>query len=167
MARVVGGPRLQKAWTQLLGQTTAFTADATSIIAGTFTPGEPGTILRMLGEYIIGPTSAPVAGDGVVVGIGIGIVSADAAAAGSASMPDPGGEPDFPWLYWMRHPFFYAGTSVQNGSGQDTVRKFFDSRSMRKIKPRESLVMVAEYGNLAGTPPLEVTVGGIRVLFGT
>ena len=120
--------------------------------------------MRLIGEYTIAATSAPAASDEVVIGVGIGVVSTDAAGAGSSAMPDPLGEPEYPWLYWKAHPLFFAGTDPE-GAGQNySLRQSFDVKSMRKLKPRESLVLVLQYLDVAGTVPITIAHGHTRVL---
>ncbi len=160
-----GGSRLGKQWNFMLGQSNALTVDATVIAAGSIGFSTSQTILRMLGEYIITPTSATTALDSALVVIGIGIVSTDAFGAGAGSMPDPAAEPDYPWMYWASHQFFYLGTAAA-GNDSESIRRFFDIRSMRKVTPRQSLVVVAQYVDNAGAPPLNLNFGQTRVLVG-
>ena len=159
------GARQAKTWTALPGTTNDLTADGTTLF-GFFSSGAPFTVLRMLGEYVINPTSAPVTGDSCVITVGIAVVSSDAAALGSTAMPDPDGEPDFPWLYWAQHPLSYPSTEVQVKTGVGALRHTFDVRSMRKIQTRQSVAMVVEYDDRGGAPPVTVNVGDTRVLTG-
>ncbi len=140
-----------------------FTTD-TTLLFTTLLFTETRTILRMLGEFVIGPTAAPVDGDGVEMSVGFGIVSADAVGVGSTAMPDPSQEPEYPWLYWSSHPFFFRSTDVQQALGTGVVRVPFDVRSMRKVKPREALISVVQYVNSGGNPPMTAAVGQTRVL---
>ena len=160
------GPRRSKEWTSILGFDTAFTSDGTSVTAG-FTPGQAVTILRMIGEYSIIPLNAPVATEISTITVGIGVVSADAFALGSAAMPDPGGEPEFPWLYWAAHKFQYSNVSTDPSQAGGSVRRSFDIRSMRKMKPRETLAFITQYGQQAGTVDLRISAGQTRVLVAT
>ncbi len=161
------GTRMSKQWGGLSSGTSSLTGDGTSIISGSLAFLESSTILRMIGEYLIcGDSTAPVAADGVVLTVGIGVFSTDAVTAGSASMLDPGDEPEFPWLYWAAHSLFFPDTSQNVSLGARAVRRDFDVRSMRKMKPRESLVAVVQYANVAGNPPLRVQWGQTRVLVG-
>ncbi len=165
MADRFRGPRMPKHWHAIPLSVNTFVANG-SFIGGVLALDGPFTVIRMIGEYIIGPTSAPAAGDKVELGIGIGVVSSDSAALGSTAMPDPIGEPGFPWLYQYAHNFHYPDTSLEDGAVR-TLRKSFDIRSMRKIKPRESLVVVVEYSDLVGTPPMTMDVSRTRVLVAT
>ena len=132
---------------------------------------EAATVLRMIGEYILVPTGVASAADDVRIGIGIGVVSSDAAALGATALPDPIGEPEYPWLFWAVHGlYFAAATSGTAGQGPQgfggSLRRSFDVRSMRKLKPRESLVAVVEYSDGTGTPPITIKMSNTRVLLG-
>ncbi len=165
MADRFRGPRMPKHWHFMNGASLGLSADSTVLgSAGLVGGGTPFTVIRMLGGYIIGPTSAPAALDDVTIGVGIGVVSADALAAGAGSVPDPIEEPDFPWLYWRSHDFFFAGTDPESANVSASLRVDFDIKSMRKIKPREALIVVVQYANTVGNPPLHVGVQQTRVL---
>ncbi len=158
-------PKRRKQWSAIPGIAFGMTADSTNG-AGSLGFAEACTVLRMLGEYTIFPTSPPVAGDEVVVTIGIGVISSDAAALGATAFPDPSEEPEYPWLYWASHGFGYNGTLEESALLSSSLRQKFDVRSMRKIKPRESLQMVVQYADVgsAGDPPLTIVTGVTRVL---
>ncbi len=166
MARARGGRRTIKHWEAFLGLRDFFTANETSATGAlTFVEGE--TILRMIGEYTIGPTSAPSVGDDCSVTVGIAVISADAfAAAGAAGLPDPSAEPEYPWLYWTAHPFFFNVAGLGQGTNNESVRRFFDVRSMRKVKPREVVCGIVEYTDVVGAPPMTFSMGPTRVLLG-
>ncbi len=165
MARHGTGTRLTKQWGFISNGVNAFTADATAI-GGTLAFTEAQTILRMIGEYTIVATTAPVAFDAVEITVGIGIVSTDAATLGGTAMPDPGSEPEFPWLFWKAHQMRWNSMTVQDTDGSGYYRGQFDIRSMRKVKPRESLVWVFQYVDQGGTPPVNVSNVKTRVLVG-
>ena len=118
--------------------------------------------MRMLGEYLIVPTSAPVATDQARVSVGIAVFAEDAVAAGA--FPDPDDEPEFPWMYWASHPFHFSSTSTDPSSAGAALRHTFDIRSMRKVKPQQSLAFAVQYVNVTGNPPLTICTGGIRLL---
>ncbi len=159
------GTRMAKEWNVLPVGSNDFTADGTALL-GSLAFMIPGTILRMLGEYVIAPTTNPVALDQVTLTVGVGFVSTDAAAAGAASMPDPAVEGEFPWLYWASHAFVYEDV---NGvySPAEAVRKSFDVKTMRRFKPRQSLVCVVQYQEVTVAPPMSIVAAPTRVLFGT
>ena len=167
MARApVRGQRMQKHWHQLNGTVFAFTVDATALLGSLALDG-PFTVLRMLGEYIIGPTSAPVAADRAEISCGIGVVSSDAAAVGATAMPDPRDEADFPWLFWASHELLFPTTTADPSALVSSVRRTFDIKSMRKLKPRESLVFVAQYVDKGGAPPVSIVSAVTRILVAT
>ena len=160
-----GYVRKEKRWTSLPGINLALVASGTTI-GGSINFGENLTVMRMIGEYILGPTGAITAGDACSIKLGIGVVSTDAATLGATAVPDPGGEPSYPWLFWATHAFFYptTGAPLQPAGDQESTRRAFDIRSMRKMKPRESLLWIVEYVDDAGTPPMQLKLGQTRVL---
>ncbi len=152
---------MQRAWNAIPAIFLDFTADAT-VLGGSLAFNAPTTVVRMIGEYHLTPTAAPTATDECILAVGIGIVSSDAFAAGAGSVPDPSGESEYPWLYWASHPFFFAGTGT-TGAGFN-FRHRFDIKSMRKVKPRESLAMIWQYVDNAGTPAMTAAIGETRCL---
>ena len=163
MARVIY-PKRRKQWDILGGVNDAFTAN--EVAAGAALPFTlASTIIRMIGEYVLAPGGTAVTtGDIADVTVAIGIVSTDAFAAGSAALPDPGDDTDYPWLYNKSHPFIFGGTSEDPNSAAASVRVAFDIKSMRKVKPKESLVSVFQYVDVAGTPPIDINMAFTRVL---
>jgi len=157
------GRRMDKSWVKLPGINLAMTA-AGSSLGSNFGFTEARTILRMIGEYTISPTTAPSALDSCLITIGIGIMSSDAITAGSGSVVDPSAEAEYPWLYWKGHSFVFGSSSADPSSESGSVRVDFDIRSQRKVKPREGLMIVAEYSDIVGTPPLTFSFAGARVL---
>ncbi len=159
--------RMLKHWHVLGGIANNLTANGTFIGAPLNLDG-PWTVIRMLGEYAISiGATAPTALDNVTLGFGIGVVSTDAASAGAASVPDPFSEPEYPWLFWAAHNLFFPTTTQTNAGAGASVRRSFDIRSMRKIKPRESLIAIAEYVDIVGTPPVHLDWSITRVLVAT
>ncbi len=160
---------MRKHWVGIGGNALNIAGVTTALmqqLGGTGGLGDAFTVLRNLGEYTIFPTGPAVQGDEGAVCFAIGVVSSDAATAGSASMPDPCAEPEYPWLYWASHPFGYNAAVEESALASSSVRRSFDIKSMRKIKPSESLVTIVEYENVGsgGDPPLTIVVGGWRVL---
>ena len=143
-------------------------ASATTSLGGSLAFSIPATILRMRGE-IFAITDGAAESEALSMTLGIGVVSSDAFAAGAGSMPDPGGEPEYPWLYWTA--FFIINQSgdtastpgEQNQIGQ-AYRLRFDSKAMRKVKPGQSLTWVIQTDNATAA---DIFLGQTRVLIGT
>ncbi len=152
-----------KLWLSLPSFQTLLTADSTNAIAALFFTS-PQTVIRMLGEYVIAPNSAPTAADRVKITVGLAKVSSDAATLGATALPDPAGDPDFPWLYWAEHSMFYPTTSLTGLSDSEVVRRPFDIRSMRKFASSEALVFVFQYADISGAPPIRFLGSATRVL---
>ena len=152
-----------KLWIGLPAFQNAFTVSSIVSPAGIdFT--SPQTVIRMLGEYIFLPSSAPAAADSAQITVGIGKVSTDAFTLGSTAMPDPSGDVDYPWLYWAQHVFFANDTGVGSTLGAKAARVSFDIRSMRKFTTKESLVFVCQYADVNGAPPVTFAASQTRVL---
>ncbi len=162
---VVVTPKRRKQWTAIPGIVLTQAADAT-LLGASLAFGEGGnTVLRMRGEYTIVPGStAPVAADRVKITLALGVISSDAFAAGAASVPDPAGEPEYPWLYWAEHTFEFGSNSLDPSSAGASLRQAFDVKSMRKFSPGQSLAWISQYTDLAGTPSVRVSFGQTRVL---
>ena len=158
-------PRRRKTWDGLPGIAIDMTASGT-FLGAALAFGEAGsTLMRLIGEYTILPTAAAAAGDEAIVTVALGIVSSDAFTVGATAMPDPGGEAEYPWLYWAAHPLAFNTTAL-GGNLTDTgmFRHRFDIKSQRKIAGGQALAMIIEYGDLTGAPPLTIVIGQTRVL---
>jgi len=168
MADRRGGTRQRKHWHSIGDTLQKFTAAGTAIL-GSFTAAgnEPYTVLRMVGELVVTPGITPViAGDAAIMAVGVAVVTTDALTVGSSAMPDPAGEPDFDWLWrYQAHMVFPFATADLAGLASESARIPLESKAMRKVSPRQSLVMLAEYVDLQGTPPLDV-LGSARFLIG-
>ncbi len=166
MANGHRGTRMSKQWAAIPSIDLTFTADGTSL-GGALAFTVPSTVIRMLGDVTIGNTAAVTALDAVIIGMSIGVVSTDAFAAGAASVPEPLEEPEYPWLYWASKAFFYPNTSsplASTGDPRMSDRFSIDIRSQRKLKPRESLCWIVQYGDITGAPPMTVQIANTRVL---
>lgn len=163
-----GGARQMKHWHGSTDTGTGFTGTATAILS-TFDIGDsPGTVLRTLGNVLVAPTGGVTFGadDQAAITLGIGIVSSDALAVGATAMPDPGGEPEFDWLWWYKVLVSIEDAALPGQEIGGAERIHFDSRAMRKMKPRSALVLVAQYVDIFGTPAMNA-LSSFRVLFGT
>ena len=157
--------RQAKEWRVMAAISRGFTADATNT-GGSLNFSQPATVLRMLGEYSIQATSAPVALDAVYVTVAVGVVSTDARNLGATAMPDPAEEPEYPWLFWASHLMRWNSSTISENDGSGYLRRAIDIRSMRKIKPRETLTWVFQYEDGGGNPPINVQNELTRVLVG-
>ncbi len=155
--------RKDKSWIQLPGTTTALTADTTVGPASIAFTGKT-TVIRMLGEYIVAPTSAPVALDMCAIGVGIIVVGTDVVTTGGGALPDPISDMGAPWLYWNIHHFFFGTSDVDPPGEASVLRHSFDIRSMRKVGNDQSLIYVLQYSDIVGTPPMTFSQGNVRVL---
>ncbi len=162
------GSRMAKHWHELPAGAVTLTANATAFVGALALDG-PWTAIRMLGEYVFAPTGggAFAASDNALLALAIGVISTDAAALGSSAVPDPADEPDYPWLYWAEHPLLFLVATADQNNPAGVVRVSFDIRSMRKIKPRESLSMIIQYTDVSGTPPISFSAAHTRVLVAT
>jgi len=146
----------------IVGNGTFASGTTLTVVAGTM----PFTVLRMLGEYVIGPTVAPTVSDFCNIGVGIAKVSVDAISLGATALPDPIGDMDYPWLYNAQHPLAFANVSTDPSSPTAAIRHRFDIGTMRVVNPAEGLAFVVQYSDGAGSPAVTLTVGEIRVLQG-
>ena len=163
--------RMDKGWNGIARTSVALTSSGTSIGNGIGPAeaifGPQATLLRSLIEYTVAPTSAPTALDNVTIALGLGVFSSDAFTLGASALPDPGAEPQYPWVYWREHSLFFADTSADPSSQGASVRVTADVRSMRKIKQSQVLGWVFQYTDVVGAPPITISLSTTRVLFGT
>ncbi len=154
----------RKTWEDMPALVTVFTASTTQLGGGLPFEQAGSTVLRMMGEYTIHVSSAPVALDRARIGIGIGVVSSDAFALGSTAVPDPLGELEYPWLYWAEHALAFSDADTNQSGAAGSVRKAFDVKSQRKVGARQTLAGIFQYSDVNGTPPLTLMFGQVRVL---
>ncbi len=163
MARQFRVARKTKSWSFIQGSQHLFTGNDTRFGAG-FSVGETFTIMRILGEYTVAPTTAPTAADVVEVGVGIALVSSDSFAVGSSASPDPIGDEGYPWMYWASHKLHFPSSSLVSGSMEASVRHRIDVKGMRKIRQDQTLAMIVQYVDVVGTPPITVSLASARLL---
>ncbi len=108
-------------------------------------------------------------GDTMTTNLGLGIFSTDAVLAGAASLPDPGAEFDYPWLWYggmtLRSSLASGVPGSTWGPGSQSLE--IDTKAMRKVKPGQSLVMVMEHTAVNGAPVVDFDMPVLRVLIGT
>ena len=159
------GGRMTKQWLGLSSASNAFTASATAV-GGKIDFDEPQTIMRVLGEISIFETLATVQFDSARLAFGLAVVSTDAATLGATAVPDPGSTSDvpYPWLYWSQHIWTNRSGINTDADGSRFFRRSLDIRTMRKVKPRESLIWVFHYVDAGGVPPVTMAHEICRVL---
>ena len=99
MARSRGRTIDYKQW-ERIAQSIASVSTATTTLLGTLLIAQPQTILRSRGFVQAAFDATQQVGDTMTLTFGLGVVSMDAAAAGAGSVPDPNGDPEYPWLWW-------------------------------------------------------------------
>jgi len=154
-------PSREKSWSLLPGGVLGFSTDSIQLAPGSLSFVQAATIVRCRGELLFS-MDALTDGAQMDVTVGLAIVSSDALAVGATAMPDPGNDPDYPWLYWK-------GLLIQSQTGGSSSAELVhrvevDSKAMRKVKPKQSLVWVAQSVRLNGTPNADLIFGGLRVL---
>ncbi len=156
-----------KAWLSMPSVVLGLTGDGTSVGTALSFVG-PGTILRSRGriQASLNPSGKSV-DDHVKIGLGLGIVSTDVFTVGGTSMPDPSGEPEYPWLWWDEFHLRAQSTTGIEVFGSSVKEIMLDTKAMRKVKPGQSLATVIQYVNITGTPIVNISLGQFRVLIGT
>ncbi len=127
----------------------------------------PATILRFRGRLQMQFDATQQAGDEMVLTFGLGVISSDAFDAGGGSVPDPAGEPEYPWLWWGAFHLHSELTLGQNQWGTNNQVVDVDSKAMRKIKPGQSLAWVVQSVAITGAPETLIDFLQARVLIGT
>ncbi len=162
--------KMVKQWDGISGLQGQNVTASSTVLGARLSFTEASTILRMVGSWSVSPTAGGTfaADDEANITVGLGIVSSDAFEAGAASVPDPNAEPEYPWMYWEQVNV-YAFTAPVAGDDLGALQKYrtFDIKSMRKVKPRESLIWVAQYGDISGSPPYTIFMNAVRVLIAT
>ena len=154
-----------KQWIGLPGIELDLSAAAT-VSGGSIAFAISATILRIRGTVAMCLDGAADGADQFVT-MALGIISTDAFVLGASAFPDPGGEPEYPWLYWRAdglkatQPTAIAAEASQSFSA---VRYEFDSKAMRKVKPGESLVQMIQVNSGQG---VDIQLSQVRVLIGT
>jgi len=168
MARRGGRTIDYKEWAFMpFADMSTITANGTTLSAGVLPFVRAATILRCRGFVQANFDETQQVGDRMILTWGLGIVSTDASIAGSASMPDPAGEAEYPWMWWNTLVLRSNLAAGINSWGSSNQRLDIDTKAMRRVKPGQSLVMVIEASGASGAPVTEVITSQIRVLIGT
>ena len=155
-----------KQWTSLLALGTSVNSD--ELVQGAALAfASPSTILRIRGAVQASFDSTNTVGDDLALTWAIGIVSSDAFAAGVSAMPDPAGEPEYPWLWWGTMFLHSEETAVPAAAwGTHSMRLEVDSKAMRKVSPGQSLVWLMQATSQVGAPLTNIDFMQTRVLVG-
>ncbi len=142
-------------------------SSAGTFLGGSLAFGVPATILRSRGYLQASMDATKQVGDSIDLAFGLGIISTDAFAAGGGSVPDPGDEAEYPWIWWgqMHLEAFATGGTEPWGSSSQYIE--VDTKAMRKMKPGQSLAWIVQVQGASGAPVTEITLGQTRVLIGT
>jgi len=136
----------------------------TNVLLTFIASGIAATIRRTRGVLVV-QLEASAATDLMMTGFGLAVVSDSARIAGAASLPSPMDDLTFPW-YW--HKFVplipTSATQADNTGAAASARIEIDAKAMRKIRPNEAVVLMADGLQSAGSPIAACSVG-IRVLF--
>jgi len=157
-----------KQWQALPGLVTTVAAAQTFLGSGALNFLQPGTILRVhCPNLLVMFDATKQVGDEISVSMGLGVFATDAVAAGAASMPDPANEPEFPWMMWDQFALKAELAAGEEALGSSVIRRSYDIKSMRKIRPGQTLTWVVQTGTVTGAPQTLYHMNTNRVLFGT
>ena len=155
-----------KQWTSIPSGSVDLTVNQTFPGPGLIAFSAPATILRVRGVLRVSfLVTGLTADDEAQCVFGLAVLSSDAVTLGQSAMPDPAGEPEYPWM-WYGQLIMYSPNADFGAEGM-SVELPVDTKAMRKVKPGESLVMVVQYVDVTGTPGLRLSYNQMRVLLGT
>ena len=122
------------------------------------------TIVRIRGELMVTNNAgvSTSASSGFCT-VGAMLVDSRALAAGIGSMELPSTNVGSDWMYW---DVFNFGEQVANEVDNNDLsvnRKVVDSKAMRKVKPNQALVLIAQVQTCVGTIEAHLC-GSLRIL---
>ena len=165
-SRSTGRKLDSKAWSAIPGQDQETAVTGTLIVSGGLSFTAPSTILRVRGSLYVGFDETQQAGDRANIVFGLGIVSTDAFTLGPTAVPDPSADPNYSWLWYgeaILEAFVAAGFE---GIGASQQRFDIDTKAMRRIRPGETLCLIAQATQMTGAPQTIIRTGQLRTLFG-
>ena len=160
------GRRVDYVWEGIGAGGATASVTTTAILQEIVAIADARTLYRVRGELLAFLTTSGAANSVKMLAVGLIVVSTEALAAGVASISSPLSDLNAPWLW---HGFMICGrTTVTEGedSFMTSNRLTVDSKSMRRLKPNQSIVFVAQPQNLAGTETIQISMG-FRVLTGS
>ena len=147
----IAKPRRVFDWVGVAATVPVTVAPGTKVLLASSANTQADTVVRSYLGLLVQSDQIAAAEEGVGA-IGVALVSADAFAAGVASLPGPTSDFDFPW--WM-HGFL--PWSIVNGVAYSAFSGELETKSQRKTKPAQTLVLVAE--NPHGSFGMELVFG--------
>ena len=168
MARRHGGKTIDyKSWVDIPATQFAISGEATAIgNPRDFTA--PATVLRVRSTITAYFDESVQVGDELNFTFGLGIVSTDAAALGLTAVPDPASDVEYPWLWWgtmCLQSVLAAGGERPWGMTAQILH--VDTKAMRRVKPKESILWVIQSTGQVGSPVTNVQIHQSRMLIGT
>ncbi len=103
---------------------------------------ESQTLMRLRGQYAV-QLDATAVNERALVAFGIIKVKTAAAAGGVATIPTPFTEPSADWI-WYDYLWVSSGAEAAVVDDMLFARGQIDSKAMRRVKPDESIIFVAE-----------------------
>ena len=128
-----------------------------------FTLASPGTIVRVRGELLV-QLDAGAVDERVVLALGLKVVSENAAAAGVASVPGPFVDGADDW-FWHGYAVMLSLAEAAVVNEALFARVHVDSKAMRRVKPSEHIVFVAQVAGSTDQAGTVDILGGLRILF--
>jgi len=127
----------------------------------------PSTLTRTRGKLLI-QLDAGANDERVVIAVGLIVVQSSAFVSGLAAVPKPHTDAEADW-FWHQYVILssLAESAVTGDSTFLAERVEIDSKAMRKIKPNESIIGVAEVCSVVDQTGLWDWMFGIRCLFGS
>ncbi len=160
-----GAARRRTAWDdQLLNvELTSGSQEEFQLLPAVTDPQKRGyTLVRMLFNLVMAPSTPGAVSGQMATDIGIALVSADAFTAGA--VPDPSTDADFPVSGWLfRHRTLIRDETLASGIVEFTRVKE-DLRAMRKLD-RSFVTLILETSGVEGTTFTVRAHGLIRTLY--
>jgi len=120
-----------------------------SITNAVLAPFLPTTLVRIRGVVTV-KSDQIAASENLIGAFGIAVVNATAQALGVTALPGPIGDPLYPWIvhqYFMHSFEFGSGIGFQSPADTQYI---IDSKSMRKLRDDQALIMMFEVNSAVG-----------------
>jgi len=128
-----------KQWDAIPSLSTEVSTDVTTL-GGAISFAIPATILRARGYVQAIFDETQQAGDEIIFTAGLGIITTDNFDGGVTGVPDPAGEPEFPWLWWGQIKLEAFAAAAENVWALSLGREHFGYPMVSGVAT-ESLIM--------------------------